>query len=155
VPTEHLNYLYPYNEDTRKSFFEKFFLLNKDFDKNKNVKIVGRIVKAEIVSTYGICFNFNVICGDGRGTHDYIEICSTYKHIFIYNLVEFDESNEDMARRFIALIDECYDQAVHVVILATNDFKDIYQGKRLAFGFQRTISRINDMQNSDFGVNNV
>ena len=155
LPTEYQNYLYPCNESTRKKFFEKFFILNKDFDKDKKIRIVGRLVKADIVGVEGICFDFDIICGDGRGTHDYIEVCQIYKHIFIYNLVEFDESNEDMARRFIALIDECYDQGTLVVILATNDFAEIYKGKRLAFEFQRTISRINDMQNSDFGVNNV
>jgi cell division protein ZapE len=38
-----------------------------------------------------------------------------------------------------------------VIILANQDFKNIYNGEKLKFEFQRTISRLNDMQNSNFG----
>ncbi|MDE5007348.1 cell division protein ZapE, partial [Francisella tularensis subsp. holarctica] len=41
-----------------------------------------------------------------------------------------------------------------VVILDNCDFNDLYNGERLKFDFQRTISRLNDMQNSRFGVIN-
>ncbi|MBD5784381.1 AFG1/ZapE family ATPase, partial [Francisella tularensis] len=73
---------------------------------------------------------------------------------FIYNLVVFGPHNDDMARRFIALIDEFYDQNKKVLILANCDFKDLYNGEILKFEFQRTISRLNNMQNSRFGVIN-
>lgn len=155
LPTDYLNYLYPYNESNRKKFFDKFFLLSDIFNKNRTIQIIGRSVETVIISEDAVCFDFEVLCGDGRGTQDYIDICERYKHVFICNLVEFDENNEDMARRFIALIDECYDQDIHTIILAVSDFKELYKGKRLAFEFQRTVSRLNDMQNQNFGVSDV
>lgn len=79
-----------------------------------------------MLSHKDVCFDFKVICGDGRSTHEYIEICDTYEQLFIYNLVGFDYHNEDMARLFITLIDEFYDQNKKVVILANCDFKDLY-----------------------------
>ncbi|MDE4996780.1 cell division protein ZapE, partial [Francisella tularensis subsp. holarctica] len=69
-------------------------------------------------------------------------------------LFVFGPHNEDMARRFIALIDDFYVQNKKVVILANCDFKDLYNGERLKLEFQRTISRLNDIQNSRFGFIN-
>lgn len=155
-PTEHLNYLHPYNEQNRKNFFDRFFLRNYDFDKNLSIKILGRDIPTMLLSHKDVCFDFNVICGDGRSAYDYIEICKNYQQIFIYNLTSFDQySDEDKARRFISLIDESYDQNKKIVILANEDFKGIYKGKKLKFEFQRTISRLNDMQNHNFGNSNV
>lgn len=152
LPTAYLNYLYPYNEHNRKNFFDKFFLRNSHFDKDLSIRVLARDIPTILLSHRDVCFDFKIICGDGRSAHDYIEICDTYEQLFIYNLVGFDYHNEDMARRFITLIDEFYDQNKKVVILANCDFKDLYNGERLKFEFQRTISRLNDMQNSQFGV---
>lgn len=144
------NYLFPYDEQHRKEFFERFFVRNKSFSKDYPLKILNREVPALLHSNLDVCFDFRIICGDGRSAYDYIEICKNYEHIYIYNLKGFDEYNEDAARRFIALIDECYDQNKKVIILANQDFKDIYKGVKLSFEFQRTISRLNDMQNPSF-----
>lgn len=152
LPTEHLNYLYLYNEHNRKNFFDKFFLRNSSFDKDFDIQVLSRSIPTMLLSHKDVCFDFKVICGNGRSSHDYIELCKLYEQIFVYNLTGFDEYNEDMARRFIALIDECYDQNKKVVILANMDFKDLYQGEKLKFEFQRTVSRLNDMQNPSFGA---
>ncbi|KEI34937.1 ATPase, AFG1 family [Francisella sp. W12-1067] len=152
LPNEYLNYLYPYNEANRKNFFDKFFLSNKYFDKDLKINVLNRDIDIILVSSKDVCLDFKAICGDGRSANDYIEICKIYRQIFVYNLKSFSQANEDMARRFISLIDECYDQNKKVIILADCDFKEIYKGKRLSFEFQRTISRLNDMQNPGFGV---
>ena len=54
--------------------------------------------------------------------------------------------DDDQARRFIALIDECYDQQVLVVISAAVDMQALYQGSKLRFEFARTASRLVEMQ---------
>ena len=151
LPNDYHNYIYPYNETNRKNFFDRFFTQNKVFDKDISISILGRNIPAMLVSDEGICFECKVICGESRSANDYIELCKIYKEIFVYNLIDFSESDEDMARRFISFIDECYDQGKRVIILAHSDFKDIYQGKYLNFQIQRTISRLNDMQNLSFG----
>jgi len=150
LETSYTNYLFPYNEQNRKKFFDRFLVRNKDFSKDYPLQILGRNMPARLHSNLDVCFDFSVICGAGRSAYDYIEICKNYDHIYIYNLRGFDGYNEDVARRFIALIDECYDQSKKVVMLANEDFKNIYKGEKLVFEFQRTISRINDMQNPNF-----
>ena len=53
---------------------------------------------------------------------------------------------DDEARRFIALVDEFYDQNIGLVISAEVDISELYQGKQLAFEFARCQSRLFEMQ---------
>ena len=62
----------------------------------------------------------------------------------------FDGSNDDQARRFIYLIDEFYDRSVKLIICAAAPFHDLYQSGRLGFEFQRTVSRIQEMQSEAY-----
>ena len=55
--------------------------------------------------------------------------------------------DDDAMRRFIALIDELYDRHRKVVLSAAVPAAQMYQGERLTFEFQRTLSRLHEMQN--------
>ena len=57
---------------------------------------------------------------------------------------------ENAARRFISLVDEFYDHGVKLIISAAVPITDLYQGKRLRFEFERTESRLLEMQSHDY-----
>jgi len=61
-----------------------------------------------------------------------------------------NESNADASRRFINLIDEFYDRNVKTLISAANPIDELYTGNRLQFEFQRTSSRLTEMQSLDY-----
>ena len=63
---------------------------------------------------------------------------------------KLDESNADATRRFINLIDEFYDRNVKMLISAAKPVDDLYTGNRLAFEFQRTASRLTEMQSNEY-----
>ena len=58
---------------------------------------------------------------------------------------------DDSVRRFIALIDECYDRKVPVCIEAQVPMDQLYTQGYLAFAFRRTLSRLQEMQLQRFG----
>ncbi len=57
---------------------------------------------------------------------------------------------DDSVRRFIALIDECYDRRIPVYIEAEVALEDLYMNGYLAFAFRRTYSRLKQMQLESF-----
>ena len=79
---------------------------------------------------------------------DYIEISKEYQTIIISNM--FKINSDDIARRFISLIDECYDRKVKLIISAEEDFKDIYKGSNLKEKYKRTVSRLIEMQSTSY-----
>jgi cell division protein ZapE len=54
--------------------------------------------------------------------------------------------DDDAARRFMMLIDELYDRAVNIVVSAAAPPADLYRGERFDVEFQRTASRLTEMQ---------
>ncbi len=59
---------------------------------------------------------------------------------------------DDGVRRFIALVDECYDRGIPLYLEAAVPMEELYQDGALAFPFLRTLSRLKEMQLARFGA---
>ncbi|MFV2058618.1 MAG: AFG1/ZapE family ATPase, partial [Thiohalomonadales bacterium] len=84
--------------------------------------------------------------GRPRSGRDYIELANRYRSLFISNVPLLDENIDDMAYRFIQLIDELYDRRIKVAISAALPPQELYQGRQHQFDFVRTISRLEEMR---------
>jgi cell division protein ZapE len=60
--------------------------------------------------------------------------------------------HDDGARRFIALVDECYDRQVPLYIEAAVPMEALYTEGYLSFAFRRALSRLREMQLQRFGA---
>jgi cell division protein ZapE len=60
------------------------------------------------------------------------------------------ENNGDSARRFIALVDECYERNVNLILSLEANLNDIYKGNRLVEPFKRTLSRLEEMRSREY-----
>lgn len=81
-----------------------------------------------------------------RGTEDGVErVAAGDRHLPMLS------RNDDAVRRFIALVDECYDQGVPLYIEAEVALDELYTQGYLAFAFRRTLSRLREMQLARFG----
>ena len=58
--------------------------------------------------------------------------------------------NQDLARRFMVLIDALYESKTHLVMSAAADPTNLSKGGDLGFEFDRTISRLLEMQSVDY-----
>ena len=97
-----------------------------------------------------VWFRFADICAGPRSQTDYIEIARAYHTVLISDIPALTAEREDQARRFVALVDEFYDRRVKLAASAAVPLDQLYTGKRLGFEFQRTASRLIEMQSRDY-----
>jgi cell division protein ZapE len=99
----------------------------------------------------GLCwFAFEALCEGPRGTADYIEIAREFHTVLVGGIPRFDAGRDDAARRFVHLVDELYDRRVNLVCTADAGPMDLYAGERLVAAFERTASRLVEMQSADY-----
>ena len=97
-----------------------------------------------------IWFEFSAICEGYRSIQDYIEIARCCHTVLIANVRVMDKEHNDTAMRFINMVDEFYDRKVSLVISAEVPITELYQGTKHQFPFQRTESRLLEMQSHDY-----
>jgi cell division protein ZapE len=116
------------------------------------LEINGRDIRARRCARGIVWFDFDDICDGPRSQDDYIEIARWYPEVIISGVPKFDATLENQARRFIALVDEFYDRRVKLILSVACDVNMLYAGQRLDFEFDRTISRLIEMQSTDYLV---
>ena len=119
-------------------------------DTATTVVVEGRPVAARCHAGGMAWFTFDALCDGPRSADDYIAMARTLHTVFVSGVPVFDGSNDDAARRFIALIDELYDQRVKLVASAAAEPFELYRGERLRADFERTSSRLIEMRGSGY-----
>jgi cell division protein ZapE len=98
-----------------------------------------------------VWFSFATLCEGARSQGDYVELAQEFHTVLLSDVPVFAQPTQDnAARRFIALIDEFYDQGVKVVLSAAAAPAQLYRGERLRMEFQRTASRLVEMQGEPY-----
>ena len=109
-----------------------------------------RNLQALGVSEGVLLAEFAELCLAPRSAADYTQLAKEYHSVLIDNVPELTSDIEDGARRFITLIDEFYDRNIKVAIVADRPMASLYSGKKLSFEFQRTLSRLIEMQSVEY-----
>lgn len=114
------------------------------------IELNGRTIRCFRCADNIVWFEFAALCDGPRSQNDYIELAMEYNAVLISNVPVMTTKREDSARRFISLVDEFYDRNVKLVISAAADIEALYQGTLLEFEFERTASRLREMQSHDY-----
>lgn len=139
------------------------------------IALGSRTLPAHAAAEKVLWCDFSVLCEGMIGAQDYMQLCQQFDHILLSNIPSLSASqqeakiargtedapvrvvagdrdlpalakNDDAVRRFIALVDECYDQGVVLYIEAEHPLESLYTEGSLLFPFQRTRSRLEAMQ---------
>jgi cell division protein ZapE len=97
-----------------------------------------------------VWFDFQVLCNTPRAASDYIEIALQFHTLFLSRISVMSEAQDDVAKRFIHLVDALYDHNVKLITTAASMPDQLYTGRRLAFAFERTKSRLYEMSSRDY-----
>ncbi|MFP3874498.1 MAG: cell division protein ZapE [Thiohalophilus sp.] len=97
-----------------------------------------------------VWFEFEALCNTPRSANDYIQIAQQFHTVYVSNIFRMDEAHDNVAKRFVHLIDALYDHNVKLVATGEAPVDELYVGKRVAFGFERAISRIFEMGSNTY-----
>lgn len=109
----------------------------------------------EMIEMHDHCawFTFDEACKKARSSQDFIYLAGILDTVFFSGLPQLTRFLENEARRFVIMIDEFYDQGVKVIIASDVPMDKLYEPKgekALDFEFDRTISRLIEMQSQEY-----
>ncbi|MDX1561464.1 MAG: cell division protein ZapE [Gammaproteobacteria bacterium] len=119
-------------------------------ERNGKIEILGRDIAFERMSDGVIWLKFDAICDGPRSQDDYIEFARTFQNVLVSEVPRLTVELENQARRFIALVDEFYDRRVKLILSADAPLDELYAGQKLEMEFERTRSRLLEMQSHDY-----
>ena len=144
-------YHYPLNGAAEVSLKQSFRRLAPETAvEGTSITILGRQIAMRFCADDVGWFTFEALCDGPRSPADYIELAKVFHAVIISDVPEMNNENNDQTRRFINMIDEFYDRYVKVVISAEKPINELYSGDRLAFEFERTQSRLLEMQSHEY-----
>lgn len=97
-----------------------------------------------------VWFTFEELCTTARSAADYVELARRFNTLLLQDVPAMNDDDNNSARRFISLVDELYDRNVSLIMTAEKPLEALYAGSKLAFEFQRTQSRLTEMQSHEF-----
>jgi cell division protein ZapE len=127
----------------------------------KALEIEGRVIPCRHLAGGVAWFEFDVICGHGRSQLDYLELAQEFHTVIVSNIPRLGLSRMEEARRFTLLIDVLYDHKVKLFVSAATGPAELLirdelamsgSGRALGFEFDRTVSRLLEMQSRDYMV---
>ena len=114
------------------------------------IRILSRDVPVRATAHGCVWFDFDVLCRGTRSASDYLELAQVFHTLLLSGVPELNEADNDAALRFMHLVDTLYDRNVNLVIEAQTQPDSLYCGQRLAERFQRTRSRLEEMQSREY-----
>jgi cell division protein ZapE len=147
----HPTWYTPANADTERLLAEEFDALSPDQPVIEGHLVVrGRELPIRRRSGSLLWADFSHLCEGPRSAADYIELTWRFSTLVVSNIPAMDDDRNNAARRFVHLVDECYDRAVKLIASAEAPIERLYTGKRLTGPFERTVSRLVEMQSKDY-----
>ena len=114
------------------------------------VESIGRQIPVPLVAMGAARFAFADLCEKPLGSRDFVRIAHAFDSIIIDGVPQMDRTKSDAAKRFILLIDNLYDRGVKLGASFAVPLEQLGLDDRTAFEFQRTISRLDEMQSEDY-----
>ena len=95
-------------------------------------------------------FSFKRLCAQARGAPDYLAIARRFHTVILVGIPVLGPENRNEAARFVTLIDALYEYKVKLLASADAEPVQLYPSGDGAFEFERTVSRLMEMQSDDY-----
>jgi cell division protein ZapE len=118
--------------------------------KPETLRVMGRKFVVPLAAEGVARCDFETLCGTALGSGDYLAMARRYHTLILDGIPRLSPDNYDKARRFIVLIDTLYDHRVKLLASADAMPDQLYQRGENARMFERTASRLDEMQSLDW-----
>ncbi|MBD2841671.1 cell division protein ZapE [Erythrobacter rubeus] len=95
-------------------------------------------------------FSFKRLCGEARGAPDYLAVARAFHTVIIVGIPQMGPDKRNEAARFVTLIDALYEHRVKLFATAAAEPDELYVAGDGSFEFERTASRLNEMQSDEY-----
>jgi cell division protein ZapE len=95
-------------------------------------------------------FSFARLCREARGASDYLAVARRFHTVIIVGIPIMGPENRNEAARFVTLIDALYEHKVKLIAGAAAQPAALYPAGDGSFEFERTVSRLMEMQSEDY-----
>ncbi|MDJ0833754.1 MAG: cell division protein ZapE [Gammaproteobacteria bacterium] len=115
-----------------------------------SLRIHGRDINYLYRAEDTVWLSFAELCETARSRFDYLEIAREFGTMVLSEIQPMDDRLSDVTRRFISLIDVLYDHRVKLICSSAVAIDELYQDQFLSFEFERTRSRLQEMQTQNY-----
>ena len=144
-------YFTPLGEDAKTFVRESFDDLTQGAPEAPGqIEVKGRKIHLPAVHGDVVMASFSDLCETPLGAADYIEIACDFSTLILYDIPRMSAETMDEAKRFVTLIDALYEHKVKLLCTAETIPEELYSQGEGAFEFERTVSRLNEMQSERY-----
>ncbi|MCD1617454.1 cell division protein ZapE [Salipiger marinus] len=144
-------YFTPVNDASRAKIDALWSELTQGREEPLVLTVKGRRVELPRYSNGIARASFYDLCGQPLGPADYLALAEAVRMLVIENIPRLGRSNFNEAKRFVTLVDALYEAKVKVIISAVDEPESLYVEGTGAFEFERTASRLREMQDARWG----
>ncbi len=144
-------YVAPTGPEATDKLETAFHSLSIGVEPRKRVlNVNGRTIEIEKASE-GVGFtSFSAMCENPLGAGDYLALADAFHTVIIDGIPRLGPENRDYAKRFVTLIDALYDHKTNLICAADAPPTELYTEGDGAFEFERTVSRLLEMQSPEY-----
>ena len=141
-----------HSKANRQLFARQFELLaGERHTKCQELMIQNRPIRVVEANSAAVWFEFMSICAMPRCQLDYIELAARFPTLCVADIpVLSEQSNMTPVVLFIQLVDVLYDRGIRLMVSAAVKANDLYVNGPLLSDFSRTLSRLEEMQSTDY-----
>ena len=143
-------YLCPLNAKTQQEITDQFTAMDMNVREEIDITVQQREIRCVKCSDRAVWFRFNIICNLPRSQLDYLEIADRFDTVFVSDVPALTQNDTTRVILLIHLIDVLYDRGLRLVMSAAVPLVELYQAGPMAKNFQRTLSRLEEMQSQDY-----
>jgi len=144
-------YFWPHDRDAAQQLYGIFkAVAGSDEVRAVDIDVKGRKIHVPKAAGRVAAFTFAELCETPKSALDFLELVKRYTVFVLSDVPKLDDNRRDAVTRFITFIDTVYDNHALIVLSAAAPPAELYRGDFNAKAFERTASRLVEMQSREY-----